>query len=54
MGLRAGDIVREMNSKIIEEATDLEDIMDENAGRGSVWSVTIERNGRRISSNVRI
>ncbi len=54
MGLRPGDIVREVNGTVIEEASDLQHVIEENAGRGSVWSVTIERNGRRISSNVRI
>ena len=54
MRLRPGDIVREVNGELIEEAADLEAIIEKDSGRGSVWSVTIERNGRQISTTVRL
>ncbi len=54
MGLRPGDIVREVNGRLIEKSGDLQDVVTDHEGQGSAWSVTIERNGRRITSNVRI
>ncbi len=53
-GLRPGDIIREVNGETIETSDDLQDAIEKSAGQGSRWTVTIERNGRRITSNVRL
>ena len=54
LGLSPGDIVREVNGRLIEEAADLQDVIAESEGPGSVWQVTIERNGRRQTVTVRV
>ncbi len=53
-GLRPGDMVREVNGKVIKTSKELLDSIEGKGGRGSTWAITIERNGRRISSNVRM
>ena len=53
-GLRPGDIIREVNRKSIKVSDDLKSTIERDEGAGSVWTVTIERNGRRITSTVRL
>jgi Do/DeqQ family serine protease len=49
-GLRPGDFVREVNGKAINTTAELAAVA--NAG-GSTWTVTIERNGQRITARLR-
>ncbi|ACT59740.1 DegQ family serine endoprotease [Hirschia baltica] len=53
-GLRPGDMIREVNGSVIKTSDDLLKILKNQGGRGSTWAVTIERNGRRITSNIRM
>ena len=52
-GLRPGDIVRRVNRIVIEEADQLESVVRRDQGPGSIWEVTIERNGRTATQRVR-
>lgn len=54
LGLRPGDIVREVNGEVIAHSSDLESAIKDAANPGAVWDVVIERNGRRISTRVRV
>lgn len=53
-GLRPGDMIREVNGTVIKTSDDLLQLLKKSSGRGSRWAITIERNGRRITSNVRL
>ncbi|MEZ5939672.1 MAG: Do family serine endopeptidase [Hyphomonadaceae bacterium] len=54
LGLRAGDIVREVNGAQIKSETDLEKAIEKNANASGVWRLAIERNGQRMETQVRI
>ncbi len=49
-GLRAGDIVRQINGREITSVRDLQSVVSANAG---AWQVTIERGGRLITAQFR-
>jgi S1-C subfamily serine protease len=49
-GLRPGDFIREVNGKTINTTADLAAASNTAA---SVWTVTIERNGQRITARLR-
>lgn len=56
LGLRPGDILREVNGAVIRTARDLELSIQkaQSGGASSVWRLAIERNGERIETSVRI
>jgi S1-C subfamily serine protease len=49
-GLRPGDFVREVNGKTINTTADLAAVSNTAA---ATWTVTIERNGQRITARLR-
>jgi len=53
LGLRPGDIIREVNGSMIRTARDLEGAIGRSDAQG-VWRLAIERNGERIETSVRI
>lgn len=52
-GIRSGDIIKEVNGENISSVEDLMEILD-NPNEQGIWQVAIDRNGRRISSTVRM
>jgi serine protease Do len=54
LGLRAGDIVREINGTTIKTSSDLDKAISRNANASGVWRLAIERNGQRIETQVRV
>jgi Do/DeqQ family serine protease len=56
LGLRPGDIVREVNGAVIRTARDLELSIQKGQSGASpaIWRLAIERNGERIETSVRI
>jgi serine protease Do len=56
LGLRPGDILREVNGAVIRTARDLELSIQkaQSGGASSIWRLAIERNGERIETSVRI
>ncbi|MBI1341113.1 Do family serine endopeptidase [bacterium] len=55
LGLRPGDIVREVNGAAIRTAVDLETAIERSEKAGQpIWRLAIERNGERIETSVRI
>jgi len=53
-GLRPGDMIREIDGTVIKTSEDVLSVLKDKGGRGTKWTVTIERNGRRISSQIRL
>jgi len=51
LGLRPGDIIRNLNGNVIRSVTDLSSVL--NAGRGLAWRMEIERNGTLLRQFVR-
>jgi S1-C subfamily serine protease len=49
-GLRPGDFIREVNGKAINTTADLQGAANTGA---ATWTVTIERNGQRITARLR-
>jgi Do/DeqQ family serine protease len=54
LGLRPGDIVREINGAAIKTAKDLDGAIARNTSAQAVWRLAIERNGQRIETQVRV
>ncbi|MEM6626922.1 MAG: DegQ family serine endoprotease [Pseudomonadota bacterium] len=54
VGLRPGDILREVNGVEIDTAEDLNGAIDEGVEDGGAWRVAIERNGRRITAEMQL
>ena len=53
-GLRPGDMIREIDGTVIKTSEDVLKVLKDKGGRGTRWTVTIERNGRRITSQIRL
>lgn len=51
MGLRPGDIIRNLNGNAIRSVNDLKAVLD--AGRGLAWRMEIERNGALLRQFIR-
>ncbi len=54
LGLRPGDIVKEVNGVAVKSRADLDRAVSKAATNQGVWRLAIERNGRRIETSVRI